>query len=113
MKTLDETVKEIDERIARNNEIIARNAIRQKEYERRQALKPRGLHAKGETRRNENFPMRVEKDFKTLLAAIAADRKQNGFRFSSMTDVVTAAVKEYALNHYPELYNEIYKQTSI
>lgn len=107
------SIEEIEERIYKINIIRQREAERLNQRIEREKNRPKGLNGKGETRRNEKFPMRVEKDFKTLLAAIATDRKEKGLRFSSMTDVVTAAVKEYALTHYPDLYNEIYKQTII
>lgn len=68
---------------------------------------------KGETKRSEVLPIRTEKDFKLLLSKIANERAARGLRFHTMTDVITAAVKEYALNHYSDIYNEVYKQSSI
>lgn len=70
-------------------------------------------NAKGKTNRSTVLPIRLEDITKQLLKLVSAKRKNNSLRFHTMTDIITVAVEEYALQNYPEIYNSLYQQTHI
>lgn len=49
--------------------------------------------------RTEKVLIRISPSEKKLLAELAKARKEKGYRYCSMTDILLFALKEYSTNH--------------